>query len=293
MKKAFALWLVIISLKLGAQSSETNAEPVLTTPPKYRPVLSTNLVQIAEFGYRAVTVTNWVAASNYYRMVNGETYRTYISEKWFRMPPGDAEGYNGQPNYLEVEQVGHESLLCGLYYNDHKWYLDAPQGKGKTFLREVIIYNFPDSRNLVTGQAIYCHCMRVENFITNGVSLEAYDCGTVPTDREIAKLEAEDSAREKAEAEERSRRLAAARAQQDQLRKEKAEKTARTIFETYMRQATNGDAYSQFRVGGFYLNGQGVQTNMTAAREWLTTAFKNGYSPATNLLNEIKADSPH
>lgn len=56
------------------------------------------------------------------------------------------------------------------------------------------------------------------------------------------------------------------------------------VFEFYRQQATNGDGFAQLRLGECFLNGQGTETNLEAAIEWLQKAAAKGNHEASNKL---------
>lgn len=71
---------------------------------------------------------------------------------------------------------------------------------------------------------------------------------------------------------------------EDQIRRQ--QQTARKIFEHYSKQATNGDSFSQMRLGELYLEGQGTETNLDLARFWLNKAMENGQPNAAKIFQE-------
>lgn len=198
----------------------------------------------------------------------------------------------------KIFQFTHDGILFKKYDNS-----DARMNGDYTL---VFIKHFPTKYNLVDDSAWSCYAFPVDPYSytsTQGAikTVAGYDYGTIPTSDEIAKLKLEDADRLNAEQGERDKqwqiamqnkrdRIEEARQsqiQQEIFKKQKHEETNKKIFISYYSQATNGDCYAQFRLGGFYLHGEGVNTNMTLAKLWLSMAFTNGYTPASNLLNEI------
>jgi len=61
------------------------------------------------------------------------------------------------------------------------------------------------------------------------------------------------------------------------------------ILKSYQPKAEAGDGFAQLRLGEIYFHGEGVETNLAIAHQWLSAAFTNGYPEASNLLNEIES----
>jgi hypothetical protein len=72
------------------------------------------------------------------------------------------------------------------------------------------------------------------------------------------------------------------------LQIERSAKAKQKALELNLAQAEKGDPYGQFRMGERYLKGEGVERNMTVAKEWLKKASANGHSDAQKLLESIK-----
>ena len=56
-------------------------------------------------------------------------------------------------------------------------------------------------------------------------------------------------------------------------------------FEYYEQAAHLGHPAAQFSLGGMYYQGQGVETDVTKAKEWLTKSAAQGYEKAIRNLN--------
>jgi TPR repeat protein len=69
--------------------------------------------------------------------------------------------------------------------------------------------------------------------------------------------------------------------------KRKEEVDERTV-KWLMTQATNGIASAQCSLGLHYLSGQGCETNMELATEWLQKAAEQVSLEASNKLAELK-----
>lgn len=57
-----------------------------------------------------------------------------------------------------------------------------------------------------------------------------------------------------------------------------------TAFRFYYIDAVKGDAYAQYKVGKYYLEGKGVSEDKDKAIKWLETAADQDYDPARNKL---------
>ncbi len=151
--------------------------------------------QIATNEFKTVLVTNWVKPGPYLRVVNGQLYNTAHSKLWDEVAILGAgtlrsDGLNPNPNIAalsaEVETVAEDRITCGIYGYAPGVYNGVMSDGGKTYVKSIVIYHYPNPKSLVTGQIISgqfasCRCMRVENYILKGVSYEAYDCGIQST----------------------------------------------------------------------------------------------------------------
>ncbi|HAO78569.1 MAG TPA: hypothetical protein DCQ92_06250 [Verrucomicrobia subdivision 3 bacterium] len=125
--------------------------------------------------------------------------------------------------------------------------------------------------------------MKVDNYFTNGLSYEAYDCGTPPTLDEFNKF--------KADFEERQR---AAQNQLNEQRRISAEKAAAAkkvaqdkVLKFNQDLADKGDAYGLLRMGERYRDGDGVPKDFTKARDYLTKAAAAGSPSAEADLKNL------
>ena len=250
-----------------------------------------------------------LAALDHYRKVEGVAYDLSPRIRWnfLGWTNGIVAAEKPSPDWQfqvgKVFQISHDGILFKQY--------KSPDITMEGDYKLVFIRNFPKSYGVVDDSTFCFYALPSTPYSytsTQGATktVAAYDYGTTPSKDEIAKLKVEDAARLKAEQDERDRqwqialqnkqdRIEEARQlqlQQEKLKKQRQEDTKRKIFQFYQSQATNGDAYTQFRLGGFYLHGEGVETNVTLARLWLSTALTNGYPQATNLLNEIESKAP-
>lgn len=135
-------------------------------------------------------VTNWVKPSEDYRVVNGQLYNIVESKLWVHPADDNAPAANplGNPwnvvSYsLSVETVGKDKITCGVYRNEyqHETWTGQLGLSDRTYLKSIVIYHYPNPQSLTTGQEINPLCLRVGNYIQDGISYEAYDCGLPAT----------------------------------------------------------------------------------------------------------------
>jgi hypothetical protein len=133
---------------------------------------------------------NWVKPSENLLMVDGQLYNTSNSNLWGS--PIELTGglpvlaNNGHPMRYEVvaERIGKDKVVCdfdAITYWFETW-TAARQDESRQTIKSIVIYHYPNPEKLVTGAVISCRCMRVENYIQDGISLEAYDCGVQSTE---------------------------------------------------------------------------------------------------------------
>jgi len=135
-------------------------------------------------------VTTWVKPSENLLMVNGQLYNTSDSKLW-GSPIELAGGLptlanNGHPMRYEIvaERIGKDKVVCdfdAITYWFETW-TGVRQDEFRQTTKTIVIYHYPAPEKLVTGAVISCRCMRVDNYIQNGISLEAYDCGVQSTE---------------------------------------------------------------------------------------------------------------
>jgi hypothetical protein len=136
--------------------------------------------------FKTVLVTNWVKPGIVMRVVDEKLYNTYYSKLWgdpiTLMPQRRTIANNG--HFLRYELVANvissNSVFCDV--DAITWwpetYTDAPQDEDRETIKSVVIYHYPNPSTLVTGQPFSCRCMKVENYLSHGISYEAFDCGT-------------------------------------------------------------------------------------------------------------------
>jgi hypothetical protein len=140
----------------------------------------TNLQGVSDFN--TVLVTNWIKPGPYLRVVNGQLYNTAYSKLWGN--PLYAMGMNRGPMIMsysiKVAKIWNDRISCAVFKEIYKpeTYTGVPQLEDEEFLKYVVIYHYPNSKSMTSGQELGdCRCMRVDNYITNGTSYVALDCG--------------------------------------------------------------------------------------------------------------------
>jgi hypothetical protein len=141
--------------------------------------------------FKTVFVTNWISAPANYRMVNDKTYNPNASSLWIDVVTKTTE--NG--SHLKVTSIGKRSIGCEVFqtiYDDGGTY-GVYHSIGERYVKSIVIYNHP-AKDMMTTETIITEegktpttrpflAMRVENWSTNNISLEAYDCGLPCTNK--------------------------------------------------------------------------------------------------------------
>jgi len=278
----------------------------------------------------AVWVTNIVKPTPDYRMVNGQVYDTSKSEKWGVPPYPEVPNLNPLDNpwnvikySIEFQQIKSEDkITCGIYRNEyqHETYTGQLGLENKEFVRWIIIKNYPDPQSLTTGSEITPRCMRVDNYINaDGLSFEAYDCGTLLTNDVPIKVMADfdpvtqkaidglnaQMARlndKKADLDKERSKIEAARvarvndlprlyiAKLKAIASEKKQAIQDKVLKINQDAADKGDAYGLLRMGERYRDGDGVDKDLTKARIYLTRAADAGSPTAADEVKDLPAN---
>ncbi len=235
--------------------------------------------------------------------------RRIVAGKFYDPPPGPGWGEAADMavprvsvNYryvvLEVDSIGPTGVVCLVRENESGLPPSWVQEFGAV-LKRIVIFNHPQHSTLTTDQIMgSCIARRASNWRTNGVSLEAYDCGLsdtvanrqklgipVPTPEQVEKAQKEIAAA----VEQLSEQRLVAKAQADDAKAEAKKAAQAKHFALYQEHAQGGDGLSQLQLGEMYLRGEGVEANTALARQWLSAALTNGYARATDLLAEIES----
>lgn len=162
--------------------------------------------------------------------------------------------------------------------------------------KRILIYNHPEHDSITTGTKIEKSAkpllaMKVANWRTNNLVLEAYDCGLpdtvenrkqagipVPTLEQIAAAEQEIAVALKERAEEQR----AVKQEAADIATAKQQAINQKALKWNQEQADKGDSYGLFRMGERYRDGDGVEKNFSKAREYLERAVSAG-SPAAKV----------
>jgi hypothetical protein len=135
-------------------------------------------------------VAESVDSSENFRVVNGQKYDSDHSELWNSplelggLHPHQNENFRLLTYLAKVETVQGDKIQCGVYEQAH-W---PPSADGdvenEDLVQEIVLYHYPNAESLVSGQNLGdCKCMRVANYVSGGISLMAFDCGTKSIER--------------------------------------------------------------------------------------------------------------
>lgn len=220
-----------------------------------------------------VSTTNYVAAPSNFREVDGQLYDITRSIKWepirckYKNQSGEFAVFRKVERVKTGEYEAHERANTGLgYYGEHI----STIKRGIWEDREgeyILIKNFPTA-NLVTGQQLALRLLRVGQTNFYGSIVAIYDCSKphlVPVVTSKAQLEAE---KQKAAAAKKHATDAALKFNQDL--------------------AAKGDAYGLERMGERYRDGDGVEKDLTKAREYFEKAVAAGSPTAAAELSKLK-----
>jgi len=231
--------------------------------------------------------------------------------------PWNAIGYS-----LKVETVQNDKITCGVYRNEyrHETYTGQLGLESSLLESTIVIFHYPNPRSLVTGQEINPRCIRVENYISGGISLEAYDCGVPATENytqivpgppdaatakailenqkqfEKCKSELNDLMAEMQKEITTSKEKCSAKiaelpsvfaAQERQNQDAKKQALADKVLKSNQDAADRGDAYGLLRMGERYRDGEGVPKDLDKARDYLTKADAAGSPSAAEELKNL------
>jgi hypothetical protein len=150
----------------------------------------------------------------------------------------------------------------------------------------VFIRNFPDRNRIVDDSFIGLYAVPDGSYQYLSVlgvrkTIRAYDCGTIPSEKEIDQLkQAERVEREFAESQ-RKLQLEQIESARKSAKTRKAQAVQEANFKFRLERAQLGEGESQLRVAEFYLAGTGIERDEQAARRWLQAALTNGVSRAS------------
>jgi hypothetical protein len=150
-------------------------------------------------------------------------------------------------------------------------------GEEKIIGQKIVLRNYPVENLAAVGKTISCRAMRIGVTNYNGSVLELYDCGKVYHPPPPKPLTPEE--------------IAAAKAKADAAKKAAQVRALKGNQED----ADKGDAYGLLRMGERYRDGDGVEKDLSKAREYLAKAANAGSSTAADELskmNQVSTNSP-
>lgn len=89
---------------------------------------------------------------------------------------------------VEVDKIFADKIICSVFnnYYGHDTYTGSLVLQNKVFIKNIVVYNYPNTSQLISGQTISgmgvqiareIKCIRTKNYTLNNESYEAYDCG--------------------------------------------------------------------------------------------------------------------
>lgn len=185
----------------------------------------------------------------------------------------------------KVSQVLGKGELLVTRYEDCTWLGDSVI-IDETQTKTIHLRNFPVEKVLVDGDlmvALATPSGRYQYTKTTGAlaTIEDFDFGQVISKEERAALDKERL--EKAVEIGYKEGMAAAG-----LRKQRAKAAEQKAVEYHTKQAEAGNAFSQLELGKRYMDGKGVEKDVTQARRWLSAAAANGRTEAEELLKKLE-----
>ncbi len=250
------------------------------------------------------------------RIVDGKLYNPQKSALWIDVSRDVTE----RCSKLQVTGVGKISIGCAVYRDElddgGRW--GVYKVIGEEYVKNIIIYNHPAHNAMTTGLVIRPGrgeisnhpardamifaprtekddtspaakpflAMRVENWHTNGLSLEAYDCGLPDTVENRRKAGIPVPTFEE---------ITAAKGTTAAANKVKTAEAKAKALEWNQEQADKGDAIGLLRMGERYRDGEGVEKDLNKSHDYLTKAAAAGSPTAADelsKLNQVSTNSP-
>jgi hypothetical protein len=199
------------------------------------------------------------------RVVDG---RAYDSSHW-----KDFGGDTGA--FIKVLQDSTNGTICESYQARSTHALDGSLQFQHMHIGYFVVKNYPHPEELITDKIlIACRALESGRMQTAYGTLPVFDCGTayVPPPLTPEQIEA---------------------AKQTALVKKAAEKKkaaagAAKALESNQAAAEKGDAYGLLRMGERYRDGEGVEKDLTKAKDFLTRAAAAGSPTAAQELSALK-----
>ena len=225
----------------------------------------------AQTNVSPVYVTNYVAANESFKRVEGKLYNVTNSVLWKLL--------NGECTYVArngvvVQQFRTEVNQVYVPRNYKRDIFGAPSGPTRMLSSEtvtkvptqkVFLRNYTDMQAVAVGSQISAHAMLVGTIDVEGERLECWDCGTrilVPVTSKVT-------------------------TRADQAKQKAAGDVATLKF--YQERAEKGDASGQYRMGMRYLKGDGVPKDLDKARDYFSKAAAQGNLDAATELAKLSA----
>jgi len=229
------------------------------------------------------------------RIVEGKIYNPQKSQLWIDITTNVTKKCSS----LKVTSIGNISIICDAFKEllDDGGTYGVYRVIGEEYVKTILIYNHPAHDAMTTGTVIYAGrfkkrvespttkpflAMRVANWRTNDLVLEAYDCGLPDTveNRKNAGIPIPTAADLKELAgRELSTQAAAKEAKEDRTLK------------WNQAQADKGDAFGLLRMGERYRDGDGVPKDLSRAREYFSKASAAGSPTAAESLSKLNQAS--
>ena len=151
------------------------------------------------------------------------------------------------------------------------------RGGGGKFLgyvagKEIVVFN---TGSLPTGERTTVRAICVGTKEIDGKTLEAWDCGTVPTKDDWARISAEQAEQKKAADERLAQRKKEAQAKVLKYNEEKA---------------ASGDPFALKRLGEVYRDGDGVEKDLAKAKDYFAKAAAAGNQDAAKALAKLNGN---
>jgi len=135
----------------------------------------------------------------------------------------------------------------------------------------------------VKGVKVLTRAMRMGTYNWGNEPLELWDCGTNPAPGEIYQIQAEeDKIKKQIQQEKAAREAMKAREIAD-----KKEATAARALKSNQDAAAKGDIFGQLRMGERYRDGDGVEKDLSKARDYLQKAADAGSPTAKDELSKL------
>jgi hypothetical protein len=265
MKLKIIAVLVVIAQTLGwATWAQTNDPDHVTTIPisGIETPVSALMAKPREYLGKPVIISGCVQVDNYYNYGYENASKTHFSLRFGELTK-DVKVTSQLTVYAKRD-------LAGPLIDD---IIKVQRGGGSKAVRLMVMITQRSFSDGEFGENVELVDWQYLNRATGQWAEWAHKPPLPPSPAEIAAAQAAAEAKSQAKARAEEARHAASK---------------QATLKFYQSKAEAGEGFAQLRLGEIYLHGEGVETNCTLARQWLTTALTNGYPQATNLLDEIE-----